>query len=63
MRTVDKVGKAGWERGRQTFEAYPGNSQSRREVIEQHYIVPWEMTEVEKKKTEDIKSSGQVAYF
>lgn len=63
MRTVDKVGKAGWGSGHQVFEAYPGYSQDRREETVQHYVVPWEMTEVEKKKPEEIKSSGQVAYF
>jgi len=63
MKTVDKSGRENWGRGGQVLEAYPAIERNQSEDIEQHYIVPWEMTVVRKKKTEDTTSSGQVAYF
>jgi hypothetical protein len=43
--------------------AYPVTPKRKRTDLEQHFVVPWEMTVVKKKTKQPIISSEQVAYF
>jgi hypothetical protein len=63
MKRVDKLSNVDVGGDSPGLLAYPANPKRKKTDIEQHFVVPWEMTVVKKKTKRTIISSEQVAYF